>query len=120
MNALDFISESPKICIFQKSSNKTNLGGILTLIYLIVLILIIIAYLYDFFTYEKYEFSYFYEYILKKSDRDEIKENPEYNQPININFSFQYNNKMDVSDKFIIFVWDESISEKKNSLINNI
>ena len=55
MNALDFISDSPKVCIFQKSSNKTNLGGILTLIYLIILVLIIIAYLYNFFTYAKYE-----------------------------------------------------------------
>ena len=118
MNALDFISESPKVCIFQKSSNKTNLGGILTLIYLIVLILIIIAYLFDFFTYEKYEYSYFYEYILKKSDRDKIKENPEFNQPINISFYFQHN-KIDVSDDFIIFVWDESISEIKNRLINS-
>ena len=44
MNALDFISESPRNYIFHKSSNKTNLGGILTLIYLIIFIIIIFVY----------------------------------------------------------------------------
>ena len=112
MNSLDFISESPKVCIFQKSSNKTNLGGILTLIYLIILISIIAAYLYDFFTYEKYEYSYFYKYLLKKSDRDEVKKDPEFNEPINISFHFQYN-QSDISDNFIILVKDENLKIKK-------
>ena len=56
--------------------------------------------------------------MLKKSDRDEIKLNPEFNQPINISFYFQYN-KIDVSDGFIIIVWNESISEIKDDLTNN-
>ena len=44
MNALDFISDSPRTYIFQKRANKTNLGGILTLFYLIILLLISVTY----------------------------------------------------------------------------
>ena len=118
MNALDFISDSPKIFIFRKTSNKTNLGGILTLIYIIILVLIFIGYIYDFYTYARYEYSYFYKYLLKKSDRDNIKQNPEFNQPINIRFYFQYQ-KIDVSDDFHILVWNDSISDIKDNLTNN-
>ena len=53
MNILDIISESPKAYIFQKSSNKTNLGGIFTLFYLVFLIAIIIGYMYDYCVYKK-------------------------------------------------------------------
>ena len=60
MNVLDFISGSPRTFIFQKGSNKTNLGGVLTFIYLIILLVIIVAYLYDYFTHDKYDYSYFY------------------------------------------------------------
>ena len=62
MNALDFINDSPRVYIFQKSSNKTNLGGILTLLYLIILALITFVYLYDYFEnyYNKFEVNYFY------------------------------------------------------------
>ena len=48
MNILDFIIDSPRTYIFQKKTNKTNLGGVLTFIYLIILLLIIIAYIYDY------------------------------------------------------------------------
>ena len=37
MNKLDFLSGAPKTLIFEKSSNKTNFGGVLTIIYLIIL-----------------------------------------------------------------------------------
>ena len=35
LHRLDFFSNSPKNFIFQNASNKTNLGGVLTLIYII-------------------------------------------------------------------------------------
>ena len=73
MNVLNFISDSPRINIFQKNSNKTNLGGILTFIYLFFLLFIIVAYLFYYFNYEKYEFSYFYKYLLNETQREELK-----------------------------------------------
>ena len=70
MNVIDIISNSPKIYIFQKSSNKTNLGGVFTLIYFLFLSGIFIGYLYDYYVYEKYEYNFFYKYF---SD-EQIKE----------------------------------------------
>lgn len=48
MNFLDFLSESPKLFIFQKEVNKTNFGGFLMLIYLIAMALITVYYIIDY------------------------------------------------------------------------
>ena len=45
MHFLDFLSSSPKFFIFQKDTAKTNFGGILFLIYIIVMISISLAYI---------------------------------------------------------------------------
>ena len=58
MRKLDFISGSPQLAIFKEGANKTNLGGILYLIYLIVLLFLAIIYIFDFFKNERYEFDY--------------------------------------------------------------
>ena len=58
MNIFDFISDSPRIYIFQKKANKTNLGGVLTFFYLIILLLIIIAYMYDYYNNEQFQYTY--------------------------------------------------------------
>ena len=60
MKALDFISGAPKTFIFQQGSNKTNLGGILTVLFIIAIIVIIFAYLYEYIANEKYVVSYYY------------------------------------------------------------
>ena len=41
MRKLDFLSNSPKTFIFEKSSNKTTFGGSLTLIYIFIVFLIV-------------------------------------------------------------------------------
>ena len=56
MYNLDFLTDSPKIFIFQKDKNKTNFGGILFLIYIIVMILISLIYLADYSMNEKYSY----------------------------------------------------------------
>ena len=48
MHRLDFLSGAPKTFIFEKSSNKTNLGGVFTLIYLIIVLIISLAYIVDY------------------------------------------------------------------------
>jgi len=58
MRKLDFISGSPQLAIFNEGANKTNLGGVLYLIYLIVLLLLAIIYIFDFIKKERYEFDY--------------------------------------------------------------
>lgn len=67
MHGLDFISDSPRTYIFHKGSNKTNLGGILGLVYIIIFILISVAYILEFTLNEQYEFSYFYKTLTKSN-----------------------------------------------------
>ena len=89
MNGFDFISDSPKTLIFQKSSNKTNLGGILTFIYLIIVILIVGAYILDYYLNEKYEYSYFYKDISgNKTERERIKKTDNDKNPV-VNFTIK-------------------------------
>jgi len=46
---LDFFSNSPKTFVSEKSSNKTTLGGSLTLIYIFIVFLIAITYAYNYY-----------------------------------------------------------------------
>ena len=61
MNKFDFISGAPKTFIFQKDSNKNNLGGIFTFLFCIIILAIIYYYLYEYFENPKYKVSYSYE-----------------------------------------------------------
>ena len=54
MNFLDFLSDSPKLFIFQKEVIKTNFGGVLFLLYIITMILISLAYLLAYSINDKY------------------------------------------------------------------
>ena len=58
MRKIDFISNSPNFYIFKESANKTNLGGVLFLVYIIIIVLLASVYFYDYFSNEKYMFSY--------------------------------------------------------------
>ena len=48
-NSIDILSDSPKNFIFQKETNKTKFGGILTLAFFIVFTFISILYILDYF-----------------------------------------------------------------------
>ena len=89
MHKFDFLSGAPKTLIFQKDSNKTNMGGILTLIYLILALLIIITYIYEFFTSNKYTITYTYDY--QTHEEEEFIKKRYYNESLNpkLNFSFK-------------------------------
>ena len=86
MHGLDFISDSPRTYIFQKGSNKTNLGGVLTLLFLFIFLLIFVAYILEYSLNEKYEFSYFHKQIKDNKERQSYLEDPKINP--NINFTF--------------------------------
>ena len=47
MHCLDLISGPPKFFIFQKESNKTNLGGVLFFIYSLIVIIITLFYIHN-------------------------------------------------------------------------
>ena len=54
MYKLDILSKAPNNFIFEKESNKTNLGRVITLIYLIIIIIITIVYICDYSINDKY------------------------------------------------------------------
>ena len=89
MHKFDFLSGAPKTLIFERKSNKTNLGGVLTLIYLIIVLLIILGYIYDYSMTQLYTISYSYDYQVHY-DEDYMIERYK-NESLNpkINFTFQ-------------------------------
>ena len=82
MQALDFISEYPNLYILKKKSFKTNFGGILFLIYLIIITLVCIYKILDFTQNNKYTVEYFYNfYILTNKEEEEQRRNTDLYNP---------------------------------------
>ena len=76
MKKLDFISGAPKTFIFQQDSNKTNLGGLLTILFILAMLIIIYSYLYEYFANDKYNVSYYYnEVYYENEELDDIYNN---------------------------------------------
>ena len=88
MHVIDLLSGAPKTLIFQQDSNKSNLGGILTIIYLIIVILIIISYIINYIKSDNYIIAYTShyesnsdsEFIYKRYDNENL------NPKINVTF----------------------------------
>ena len=54
INFLDFITASPNAFIFHKKKNKTNFGGFLFTLYILIMAFITITYIYDYSINDKY------------------------------------------------------------------
>ena len=86
MHPLDFISDSPNLYLFQKESIKTNFGGFLFLIYLVVIILIVIYYIIDYVKNDKYIIQSFTNTNIDLGEDIEEFYNPNVNFSIDILF----------------------------------
>ena len=121
MNAFDFLSDSPRTYIFHKRSNKTNLRGVLTFIYIIILLLLILVYLFDYFKnyYKKFEISYFYNQFLDENVRNEKKKDPKCNPLTDFSFKIQNEQGEILSQNFTIYLRDrkEKTKEKRKGEI---
>ena len=98
MYKLDFLSASPKVFIFQKEKNKTDFGGILFLIYIIVMILISLIYIADYSLNEKISYE-----TLTISTRKEARDRSflkdiELNPILNISINFLEKDKFAVHE----------------------
>ena len=79
MNCLDFFSDSPRNYIFQRSSNKTNFGGVCFIIYCAAILIIIIYYLIKYGNDSKYRIEYTsYKYDLSHKISNESKKEFEF------------------------------------------
>ena len=70
MHFLDFLSSSPKLFIFKKETAKTNFGGILFCLYLILMLSISLSYIINYAVNDKYTFE------IKKIDNTTNNEIP--------------------------------------------
>ena len=105
MHCLDLISGPPKFFIFQKESNKTNLGGVLFFNYFLIVIFICIFYFYRFSKVEKYSFSsnVIEEIFITQDEVNKRKKSSYYNPAFD--FSFELVNFYDknISSNFFIY-----------------
>ena len=87
LNRLDFLSNAPKNYIFRNTSNKTNFGGVLFLLYILIVFLITIYYLSYFFIIETYSIEYTYNEE-RYDDYNKRVNDTRYNPYFDILFSF--------------------------------
>jgi len=80
MKKIDFLSEFPRVYIFQEEENKTNFGGVLFLIYGLIMLFISLSYILDFYLNDKFVVEYVS--IINQTDDSGIRAldaNPYYN-----------------------------------------
>ena len=58
MRSLDFLSQGPKVYIFQNKANHTLWGGLFFTIFIIIMTIFSLMYIYDYCTSEDYEIEY--------------------------------------------------------------
>ena len=102
MHPLDFISQSPQTFIFQKEANKTNLGGLLFLIYLIICLGIFLYYLLDYTENNKFEVQYTYNQNDSFIDDEEKKKDNKFNPEIGVIVELKDKNNEFLSENFLI------------------
>ena len=100
MHFLDFLNEPPKIYIFQKEKNKTNFGGVLFLIYIIIMIMISLIYIFDYAFNDKYTYEAlsFRNSTNDKAELERIYNDPAFYPYIDLNFSFQDTDKFAIEN----------------------
>jgi hypothetical protein len=80
MRNIDFLSEYPRIYIFEKEVNKTNFGGILFLLYIITMLIISASYILLFYLNDTYKIEYAsINNQTLSQDSDELDKNPDLN-----------------------------------------
>ena len=111
---LDFLSQSPKNFIFQKSSNQTNLGGLFCLLYIIIIILIALSYIIPYYNNDKYSIEY--SLFLNYSPLDEsinMDKDPKLNPTKEFIFDLYTSLGKNLSEKFKIFDMYEFLNYQK-------
>lgn len=117
MHSLDFLSQSPKNFIFQKETNKTNFGGVLFLLYIIIMFFISLAYLLDYFMNDHYIIEYSQVLNTLSENKQNFTDNPETNPTryFGITLTDFYGKKL--SNKFLLINLDDGQTIYNNSVI---
>jgi hypothetical protein len=115
MHSLDFLSQSPHLFIFRRSSNKTNLGGILFFIQIILCLTIFLYYLLDYTKNNKYEIEYTFNYNLPDNyEIEDMLKNDTFNPTLD-HWVYLINSTTGeyLNDNFVIFNKKYGISARQ-------
>jgi len=115
MDFLDFFSESPKVYIFQKETNKTKFGGFLFIIFIIIMIIISLAYILDYALNNSYKVEYtrYFNSSLLLENKKRFKEmDKEISFKFNIR-NHKYESITEAKDEFILFFRDVPINQNE-------
>ena len=124
MHPLDFISQSPHLFIFNREANKTNFGGILFIIYIVICLGIFLYYLLNYINNNKYEIQYTLNYNQTwYDDKEAIAKNDSLNPILDIKILLHNGTGRYFNETFIIAdgkSWDITdtyiIKEKANKI----
>ena len=88
LNGFDFLTSAPQNFIFQRKSNKTNFGGVLSFIYLLIFLTITSFYLVSYYNEDDYSIQYLYqEKILTNKEKREMINSTRYNPYFNFSLN---------------------------------
>ena len=117
MHFLDFISSPPKVFIFEKEANKTNLGGVFFFIYLLILIIISIFYLNRYINADKYTFSSntIEEIVMTEEEVNNRKNSLDYNPAYDFSFDLSNVQNQNLSSDYFIYdnIEDQLVERNK-------
>ena len=116
LNPLDIISDSPNLFILQKETNKTNFGGFLFLIYLVLIALIIVYYALDYKNNDKYIIQSFSHFNFKTKEEREQRNHEELFNP-NITFKIIFNGKH-INERFKLYDPDSDKPIESNTIFS--
>ena len=88
LNGFDFLTSAPQNFIFQRKSNKTNFGGVLSFIYLLIFLTITSFYLVSYYNEDDYSIQYLYqEKVLTNKEQREMINSTRYNPYFNFSLN---------------------------------
>ena len=119
MRKIDFLSQTPNAFIFQKESNKTNFGGFLSVIYLIIALFIFLYLRAIYGASEQYQITYFVseEKTITPNEQTKFAESKKYNPILPMKFSLVDEHGKELSDRFIIVDYLKNITIERNKII---
>ena len=104
MRKIDFLSQSPSNYIFQKESNKTTFGGVLSIFYIYTISYVLIYYIAIYTQSLPYDITSFVqeEKLLSSEQRWFFLKSGKYNPNMTLAFKLLDNNQKILSDRFIM------------------
>lgn len=121
MKKIDIISKSPNNFIFQKDYNKTDFGGFLSLIYIIVGSIIILFYFSRFLLNDNYEIVSFISGEMHLEDDETLykfNKSELYNPTLKLYFTLEDEHGEQLSDRFIIYDLENNAIINRDTLID--